>query len=231
MIPAVEGQSLLRLEELELAYDANTTRLFAGLSIRIEANEAIVLRGPSGVGKSTLLRCLAGLEARAKGTIYFGSERVVDKDMPSFRTQAVYVPQAPPRMPISVEDSLKAAFAFRSQELSYDAKHVAALCEQLLLPKKLLNHRLADLSGGEAQRFGLLRALTVKPTLLLLDEPASSLDAEARSAVANVLRQWIGAGERSMVICSHEPSWCQGLLTATWHLEIGGTLKASSEDS
>ena len=231
MMPPVEAQSLLRLEELELAYDANKTQVFAGLSVRIEANEAIVLQGPSGVGKSTLLRCLAGLEARAKGTIYFDSERVVDKDVPSFRKQAVYVPQAPPRMPISVEDSLKAAFAFRNQDLSYDPEQVETLCEQLLLPKKLLDQRLADLSGGEAQRFGLLRALIVKPKLLLLDEPASSLDAEARSAVAKVLHQWMEAGERSMVICSHEPSWCQILQTSTWQLEVGGTLKASNEDS
>ncbi len=227
MMQLVEVLPLLRLEELELRYEASGNQLFTDLSLRIEPNETIVLKGASGVGKSTLLRCIAGLEARASGTIYFGGKPVLAKDVPSFRRQAVYVPQLPPRMPMSVEDSLRAAFAFRNQELSYDSGQVASLCEQLLLPEMLLEQRLADLSGGEAQRFGLLRALTIKPKLLLLDEPASSLDSDARSAMAKVLGTWLEEGDRSMLICSHDPSWCQSLITATWQLESGGKLRAS----
>jgi ABC-type iron transport system FetAB ATPase subunit len=222
---------LLRIEELELAYDASGSKIFAALSLAIEANQAIALSGPSGVGKSTLLRCMAGLEARAKGTLHFGGKPVLPKAVPSFRRQAVYVPQTPPRMAMSVEDSLRIAFAFRNQDLNYDPEQAASLCEQLLLPKKLLKQRMAELSGGEAQRFGLLRALTIKPTILLLDEPVSSLDAKARSAVAKVIAEWFGEGDRSVVISSHEPSWCQSLLTGTWQLEAGGNLITSSKDS
>lgn len=231
MMPAVGTPPLLHLDALSLAYDPAKTALFSGLTLEIPKDSAIVLQGPSGVGKSTLLRCIAGLEARAKGDLHFNGKLVAPNDVPSFRRQAVYVAQTPPRMPMQVEESLRAPFAFCNQSQQYDRDHVEALCEQLMLPTNLLEQDLAELSGGEAQRFGVLRALVVKPTLLLLDEPASSLDAEARSAMASALKRWFSDGGRSTVICSHDPSWCTSLQTDTWNLSAGGKLAIETHPS
>ena len=200
--------------------------MFSGLSCKVDAGQAIVLGGASGVGKSTLLRSIAGLEAQATGVLYWRGKELLATDVPAFRQQAIYVAQTPPRLPMSAEDSLRAAFSFRHQRHKYDRDHALKLCQQLLLSESLLDQRLTDLSGGEAQRFGLLRALLLKPQLLLLDEPASNLDAEARDAMAAVLTTWLGRNNRSLVVCSHEPSWCQALVTEYWILGKGGALES-----
>ncbi len=225
MISHVQAEPLLRLDALELAYGDGKEPLFSGLSLQINAAQAFVLGGPSGVGKSTLLRCIAGLEARGLCKMHWQGRELVGHEMPGFRKEAIYVPQAPPRMPMSVEESLQAAFSFRHQTRSYSREAVLSLCEQLSLPEKLLGQRLADLSGGEAQRFGVVRALILEPKLLLLDEPASSLDATSRDALAELLARWLNEGSRALVVCSHEPSWCEKLVTDSWMLGTGGKIE------
>jgi ABC-type iron transport system FetAB ATPase subunit len=227
----LEAEPLLRLEKLELAFGESKAALFSSLDVELHADHAYVLGGPSGVGKSTLLRCLAGLEARAQGRLCWRGHEVVGKNMPAFRKGAIYVPQAPPRMPLSVQESLEAAFAFRSQSGEYDSEAVLDLCGKLLLDEELLTHRLADLSGGEAQRFGLVRALVLGPSVLLLDEPASSLDSEARDRLASVLREWLSTSGRALVVCSHEPSWCEDLVTDYWTLSAGSKLDRKAKQA
>lgn len=224
-----DAPPLLRLDGLGLVYGAGKGSLFSGLSLQVDVGQAIVLSGASGVGKTTLLRSIAGLEAQATGALYWRGSPITASEVPAFRQQAIYVAQSPPRMPMSVEESLRAAFSFRHQRQEYQRDQVLRLCQELHLSEPLLTQRLADLSGGEAQRFGLIRALLLNPQLLLLDEPASSLDAKARHALATVLATWFGQEDRSLIICCHERNWCQSLVTTHWTLVEGGELESRAQ--
>jgi putative ABC transport system ATP-binding protein len=225
--PAADKGSpaLLRLEGLSLVYNAGKARIFSDLSLQVDSGQAILLSGASGVGKSTLLRSMAGLEAQAQGSLYWRTKKVAARQVPAFRQQAIYVAQTSPRLPMSVEDSLRAAFAFRHQSQSYDREQALKLCQALLLSEDLFEQRLSDLSGGEAQRVGVVRALLLRPRLLLLDEPASSLDEDAREALAELLKSWFEEEERALVICSHQPGWCEGIVNEHWTLLEGGSIR------
>ena len=224
------ASNLLAIESLTLAIGPDDSRpLFGGLCCEIATAQVIGLVGPSGSGKSTLLRAMAGLDARAKGPLRWRGRTLSPSDMPTFRSEAIYVAQTPVRFSMSAGHSLEEPFSFRSRKSQYDARRAQELCQTLRLPDDILDRRLTDISGGEAQRISLIRALLLEPQVLLLDEPASSLDANAREALAGLLKTWLADNDtRALVICSHEPSWCQGLLTERWTLGTDGHLETQT---
>ena len=156
------------------------------LNIAVEDKEFLVLVGPSGCGKSTALRCLAGLEEISGGRILIGSRDVSnvapkDRDIAMvFQSYALY-----PHM--SVRDNLAFALKLRRWPVDKVTARVSELAE-LLKITALLNRFPRKLSGGEAQRVALGRALAVRPSVLCLDEPLSALDDVTREEMRAVLR-------------------------------------------
>lgn len=148
------------------------------LNLDVEDKEFLVLLGPSGCGKTTILRCIAGLESIDDGEIYIGDTLVNDipprdRDIAMvFQSYALY-----PHM--SVFDNL--AFPLKMRGASNDEikKRVTNIAE-LLRITHLLNRKPKQLSGGEAQRVALGRAIVRNPKVFLMDEPLSNLDAKLR---------------------------------------------------
>jgi putative ABC transport system ATP-binding protein len=194
---------LLQARELTIPTDGERSPLPGPVNLDLEAGERITLTGGSGSGKSTLLRCLALLDARARGSVRFRGKEVAGHAVPGFRRQVIYVSQASPRFSSSVEESLRRAFSFASSESRWDRQRAHALCDQLLLPRTILSRSLAQVSGGEAQRIALIRALLLDPCILLLDEATSALDAESRACVVELLLHWFEAGDRAGIAVTH----------------------------
>lgn len=219
---------LLEAEGVSVAGPAGQEPLLTGpVSVSLAAGDVLALGGASGSGKTTLLRALAMLEARAEGEVRLRGRVPADAALPAFRREVVYVPQTPPRFPLTVEASLRAVFALRSAAgEAYDPAAARGLLDRLLLPADVLGRRVPDLSGGEAQRVGFVRALLLRPAVLLLDEPTSALDRLARGALAALLGEWLSAGERAALIVTHEPAHFETLITRRLHLERG---RAASE--
>ncbi len=192
-----------------------------GIDVCLSAGQVIAIRGASGSGKSTLLRCLALLEARAKGEILFHEKPVADQDVPAYRRSVVFVGQTPPRFTLTVVESMSLPFQFHSAHGELDRGHATAMCQRLLLPAAILDRSLADLSGGEAQRVALIRALLLDPTVLLLDEPTSALDPEASHAVGNLIREWLDGDERAAIIVTHTEQFTRDLATDHASLDNG----------
>lgn len=148
------------------------------MSLEIRDKEFLVMLGPSGSGKTTLLRCIAGLETPEEGEIYIGetcANNVLPKDRDVamvFQSYALY-----PHM--NVFDNIAFSLKIRkvpSNEITKRVKEVA----DLLQIGHLLNRRPRQLSGGEAQRVALGRAIVRQPRVFLMDEPLSNLDAKLR---------------------------------------------------
>lgn len=149
--------------------------LFTNLDLRVQAGESLVLLGPSGVGKSTLLRLLAGLEEPAAGELRVGSD-----DTGGGHSYAV-VFQKPLLYPwLTVRENVALGGRFRALRGRVDTRHVDGLLEHFGIAE-LADSRPDQISGGQAQRVAVVRAAATRPEILLLDEPFSALDPVTRA--------------------------------------------------
>ena len=148
------------------------------LSLQIEDKEFVVLLGPSGCGKTTALRCVAGLEAPDAGNIYIG-DRLVNELPPKDRDIAMVFQSYALYPHMSAYDNIAFPLKmkhFPGQEINEKVRETA----ELLRIAHLLERKPRQLSGGEQQRVALGRAIVARPTLFLMDEPLSNVDAKLR---------------------------------------------------
>jgi ABC-type sugar transport system ATPase subunit len=157
------------------------------LSLEIHDGEFMVLVGPSGSGKTTALRMLAGLEAISSGSIFIG-DREVNKVAPRERDIAMVFQDYALYPQMTVFDNL--AFGLRRRKIpSADIERRVAEAARVLDIEPLLQRRPGQLSGGQAQRVALGRALVREPQVFLMDEPLSNLDAKLRTQTRGEIRR------------------------------------------
>ncbi|MCF8144425.1 MAG: sn-glycerol-3-phosphate ABC transporter ATP-binding protein UgpC [Deltaproteobacteria bacterium] len=167
----------VRLEEIRKVYD-NGHVAVAGATFEVADGEFLALVGPSGCGKSTLLRIIAGLETVSRGKVFIG-DRLVNHVAPKDRDIAMVFQSYALYPHMSVAENL--AFGLKLRRLSRVEiqRRVAGVAAMLGL-EEVLESRPARLSGGQRQRVALGRALVREPSVFLLDEPLSNLDAKLR---------------------------------------------------
>jgi multiple sugar transport system ATP-binding protein len=160
-----------------------------GLSLAIADGEFVVLLGPTGAGKTTTLRLIAGLERPDAGSVVIRG-RDVTRDVPAERDVAFVFQQYSLYPHLTVYDNL--AFPLRSPARRMDEafirRRVQQVAELLHIEQKLAN-RATALSGGEMQRVAIGRALVREPAVYLMDEPLSSLDAKLRAELRLELKR------------------------------------------
>lgn len=151
--------------------------LFNDLELSVRAGESLVLLGPSGVGKSTLLRLLAGLDEPAGGELRVGSQSGESRRTHSYAV----VFQKPLLYPwLSVRENVALGGRFRALRGRVNTSHVDELLENFGIAE-LADSRPDQISGGQAQRVAVVRAAATRPEILLLDEPFSALDPVTRA--------------------------------------------------
>jgi ABC-type sugar transport system ATPase subunit len=170
----------IRLERLSKAYGAGAPVL-EGIDLEIPSGELLVVLGPSGFGKTTLLRLIAGLESPGAGRVWIDG-RDATSDRPDRRDVAMVFQQPALYPHLTVFDNL--AFGLRARGVPRNqARSKVNTIAGLLGLDALLARRPAALSGGERQRVAIGRAIVRQPRVLLFDEPFSSLDLPLRAAM------------------------------------------------
>jgi putative ABC transport system ATP-binding protein len=161
-------------------------------------NGATALLGPSGSGKSSLLRLLNRLSDPELGTVHFKGDDVRTLDVLDLRRRAVLVPQLPAPLPGTVADNVR-----YGPSLCDRTVNVNSCLGRAGLARTYADRDAGELSVGEQQRVMLARALALEPEVLLLDEPTSALDEAARDGVERTLFELAQAGV-AMVLVTHD---------------------------
>jgi len=175
----------VRLEDLRRRYSGVTA--LDGLSLTLAPGELVALLGPSGCGKTTAMRLVAGLEEADGGRVLFGGRDVTD--LPANKRDVGMVFQAYSLFPHMTAHQ-NVAFGLRLHKVESDERRKRASEMLELVGLGPHAHKYAhQLSGGQQQRVALARALAIKPTVLLLDEPLSALDAKVRSRLRDEIRR------------------------------------------
>jgi len=190
---------MLRVEKATKSF--GDRRLFEGVSFQLDAGEHALIQGVSGVGKSTLLNCIARLERLDSGEVFFGSE-AIEKLGPAaqFRLQNIGMVF----QEIHLVESLS---VWQNLDLLARASRSGADVGKLLDVFGLSSFAQKSvrlLSRGERQRVGIARALVNLPKLVLADEPTSSLDPERRTECLSRLWEWCSSHNTSVVMVSHD---------------------------
>ena len=208
----------LTIDNLTVAFDERT--IIEDLSLTIGSEEIVAILGPSGCGKTTLLRTIAGLQNQTAGTIVLNDAQIQQQPCETRGIGMLF--QRPVLFPF--KDVLgNILFAYKRKK-DWNIKDVDAIMGDLGLEGKK-HQSIETLSGGEAQRVVLARALLTKPSLMLLDEPLSALDVDLRRKVAHEIRSILKMRKIPAIHVTHDPAEAEiiGDRVVRWHeLQTGG---------
>lgn len=194
----------VRISGLYKAFDGHT--VLHGVDLTVRRGTLLALLGPSGSGKTTLLRVLCGFEHADAGTIEIDGRRVVANHLhvPSEQRRIGYVAQEGALFPhLSVADNITFGLPWAQRRARY---RVAEMLELVGLPASFAARAPQQLSGGQQQRVALARALAPSPTLVMLDEPFSSLDAALRLETREAVAAALAASGATAVLVTHDQS-------------------------
>ena len=183
--------------------------ILSDVSLRLDRGDAVAVMGPSGSGKSTLLYILGALEPPTSGSVTLDGQNpfaLGERPLATFRNREVgFLFQDHCLLPQCsvLENVLTPTLVARGDGEEY-GERARSLLEEVGLSQRL-HHRPSELSGGEKQRAALARALMMRPTLLLCDEPTGNLDQKAADNVASLLLELHRAQQTVLVVVTHSP--------------------------
>lgn len=219
--------SLLALEGVEVVREGRT--ILSLPRLEIHDREIVAVVGPTGAGKSTLLRVLHFLDRPEAGVLEWRGERVPWPAPLALRRRISMTFQDPLLLSGTTYDNVFYGLQLRGQN-GHDARERVMAALRLLRVEHLADQRARTLSGGEAQRTALARALVLSPELLLLDEPFAALDAPIRKHLLDELKQAVRARGISCVYVTHEQSEAFSIADRIAVLRRGRLLQAGTPE-
>jgi len=198
------------LEVTDLTKEYPTPRgplpILSGISLSLSRGDAVSIMGPSGSGKSTLLYILGALEPPTSGTVTLDGRDpfgLTERELAAFRNKQIgFIFQDHSLLPqCSVLENVLTPTLVAEADGGY-AERARSLRDQVGISERI-DHRPAELSGGEKQRVALARALIRQPLLLLCDEPTGNLDRKAAEVVASLLLELHRRQETILIVVTH----------------------------
>lgn len=195
------------IELNNVTYTYENHPVFEHISLKVEKGQKVGIVGESGCGKSTLLKLIAGLYAPTEGSVIVAGESV-----PANITKKVsVVMQSPMLLPLTIRENITMGHEYSSTWIDrvVDAANIRSWIDTL--DKGLdtyLGDRADELSGGQAQRIAIARAICKDADILLLDEPTSALDGENAASVLEALNRY--AADKTVIHVTHRPEHLSG---------------------
>ena len=178
-----------------------------GIDLEVTAGEIVVIMGPSGVGKSTMLHLIGGLDRPTSGNVLIDGDDLFllkEKELAVFRNKAIgFVFQFHHLLPeFSALENVMIPGMMHGRDLNVVTEKANAILEEIGLGHRL-NHKPSELSGGEQQRVAVARALVNNPRLVLADEPTGNLDKQNSEALYELLRELNKKHDQTFIIVTH----------------------------
>jgi putative ABC transport system ATP-binding protein len=198
--------------------------LLSGVCLEVRLGDRLAIIGPSGAGKTVLLRAIAMLDPVEEGTIRFRDHAIACDAIPWYRGEVVYLHQRPALLDRRVDANLEHPYSLKvHRKKRFDRNRIVDLLGGLGRDEAFLNKSSRDLSGGEAQIVALLRAIQLDPAILLLDEPTASLDSGAVRAIEGLIDRWLEENSegRAVVWVSHDREQARRVSTRSLVMQSG----------
>lgn len=184
----------LRFENLQRAYEGRKVLDLESGAVKSGSRTGII--GPNGAGKSTLINLIAGLDTPTAGSIYYGGKRQIP------RKEMTLVFQTPYLMTSTVEKNIAYPLKLRGWKAEDIDLRIGELCRELNLTE-FRKKKAWKLSGGETQKVALARALSFRPSLLLLDEPTANIDPATTGEIEKMLININQREKTTIVLITH----------------------------
>jgi urea transport system ATP-binding protein len=217
---------MLSIANLDQYYGGSHT--LRSVSLELPAGKVTTLLGRNGVGKTTLLKCLMGLLPVARGTIHFEG-REITKSPPYARAARgmAYVPQGREIFPrLTVEENILMGLANGKAARGIPGY----IYEMFPVLKDMLRRRGGDLSGGQQQQLAIARALTMRPKLLILDEPTEGIQPSIIKDIGGAIRKLAESGEMAILLVEQYYDFAESLADHYAVMARGEIVKAGPGD-
>lgn len=184
-----------------LSYKVRGQKILDDISYDINEGDFISIGGPSGSGKSSLLKIIATIISKTEGEILYKEIPLEQYEPTQYRKEVSYCFQSPVLFGKTVKDNL--SFPYEIRHMEFDKEKAVTLLSALGLSESDLGKEVKFLSGGEKQRVALIRNMLFEPKVLLLDEVTSALDDANRTIIWNWLRALKKKGSMTILMVTH----------------------------
>ncbi len=192
----------LQIDKISYSYPDGQP-ILQGIDLEIKRNDLVVIRGESGVGKSTFLKLFNRFCDITEGNILFHGNPLKDYHIDALRSAVIYLPQLPLMINGSIQDNLHFPFRFHSnRHKTFDTTAAEKWLTYFQLDMTLDQNAL-KLSIGQRQRIALIRSLLLEPEVLLLDEPGSALDPNNKRLIEQKIEAIAGEDNVTVIMATH----------------------------
>ena len=218
---------LMQLQQVSLAASVGSSYLLQNISCSVFRGDRVGIIGPSGAGKTSLLRLLNRLSEPTQGSIELNGQQLSQIPAVSLRSQIVLVPQEPKLLGMGVKEALTYPLLLQKLPKSEIVTRLDTWITRLNIPEAWLERHELQLSLGQRQLVAIARALMMHPKILLLDEPTSALDAGQASHLLQLLIE-LADSQKTVLMANHQLDQIQQFATRILYLENGQLVKDAS---
>lgn len=225
---------MIKIENLHKYF--GNLHVLKGIDFQAKKGEVIAIIGPSGMGKSTFLRCINFIEHPDKGTISIDDKKIdmehySEKELKAIRMKSSMVFQNYNvfKNKTVLENVMLPMTSVQKVSKNEAREKALKFLEQVELLDKIDEYP-SRLSGGQQQRVGIARAMAVNPEVMLLDEPTSSLDPELVTGILDIIRKLAKEHERTMLIVTHEMRFAKEVADRVLFLDEGIIMEEGTPD-
>lgn len=214
-----QSSFLLRINQLSKSYE--NRMILENISLEVMSGDSVVLMGPSGSGKTTLFRLITGLEKPDKGEIYLDDLLVGSsgKSVPPYKRNLGVVFQNPSLWP-HMDVMSNILFATNQKDSTANLGFIEQVIDEMEI-KSLLKAYPSRLSGGEARRVSIARALASKPRLMLMDEPLTNLDSVLKDRMLDMIKRVTREFETTLIYITHDEKEARYISNKCYRLNNG----------